>query len=123
VHQAVSKKRPKSPKLDIPFKAAFEIYFSCRPLYGVPHGILQVFIIILYKNVFQNPELFPTQVSLYPEKSTLTVEIVWKNYDELSCTCLCNEGAIKQFFLGELRMHKRFFFCCFHSKFPVFSRF
>jgi hypothetical protein len=32
---------------------------------------LQVCIIILYENVFQNPELFPTQVSLYPEKSTL----------------------------------------------------
>jgi hypothetical protein len=28
-------------------------------------------IIILYENVFQNPELFLTQVSLYPEKSTL----------------------------------------------------
>jgi hypothetical protein len=40
-------------------------------LYGVPHAILQVFIIILYGNVFQNPELFPTQVSLSPEKSTL----------------------------------------------------
>jgi hypothetical protein len=37
----------------------------------VPHGILQVCIIKLYENVFQNPELFPTQVSLYPEKSTL----------------------------------------------------
>jgi hypothetical protein len=37
----------------------------------VPHGILQACIIILYENVFQNPELFPTQVSLYPEKSTL----------------------------------------------------
>jgi hypothetical protein len=26
---------------------------------------------MLYENVFQNPELFPTQVSLYPEHSTL----------------------------------------------------
>jgi hypothetical protein len=26
---------------------------------------------MLYENVFQNPELFPTQVSLSPEKSTL----------------------------------------------------
>jgi hypothetical protein len=34
-------------------------------------GILKVFIIMLYENVFQNPELFPTQVSLYPEHSTL----------------------------------------------------
>jgi hypothetical protein len=32
---------------------------------------LQVFIIILYENVFQNPELFPTQVSLSSEHSTL----------------------------------------------------
>jgi hypothetical protein len=29
-------------------------------LYGVPHGILQVCIIILYENVFLYPELFPT---------------------------------------------------------------
>jgi hypothetical protein len=28
-------------------------------------------VIMLYENVFQNPELFPTQVSLYPEHSTL----------------------------------------------------
>jgi hypothetical protein len=42
-------------------------------LYGVPHGILQVFIIILYENVFQNPKLFPTQVSLSPKQSTLVV--------------------------------------------------
>jgi hypothetical protein len=40
-------------------------------LYGVPNVILQVFIIILYQNVFQNPELFPTQVSLSPKQSTL----------------------------------------------------
>jgi hypothetical protein len=26
-------------------------------LYGVTHGILQGFIIILYENVFQNPEI------------------------------------------------------------------
>jgi hypothetical protein len=39
----------------------------------VPHGILKVFIIILYENVFQNPELFPTQVSLSSEHSTLEV--------------------------------------------------
>jgi hypothetical protein len=40
-------------------------------VYGMPHGTLQVFIIILYDNVFQNPELFRTQVSLSPEQSTL----------------------------------------------------
>jgi hypothetical protein len=33
--------------------------------------MLQVFIIMLYENVSQNPELFPTQVSLFPEKSAL----------------------------------------------------
>jgi hypothetical protein len=38
----------------------------------VPQGSLQVFIIILYENVFQNAELFPTQDSLSPEQSTLT---------------------------------------------------
>jgi hypothetical protein len=39
--------------------------------YGVHHGILQVFIIILYEYVFQNPELFRTQVSLSHKQSTL----------------------------------------------------
>jgi hypothetical protein len=33
-------------------------------LYGVPHEILRVYNTILYENVFQNPELFRTQVSL-----------------------------------------------------------
>jgi hypothetical protein len=40
-------------------------------MYGVPHGILQVFIIILYENVFPNPAILPTQVSLSPKQSTL----------------------------------------------------
>jgi hypothetical protein len=40
-------------------------------MHGVSHGILQVFILIFYENVFQNPELFPTQGSLSPEQSTL----------------------------------------------------
>jgi hypothetical protein len=35
--------------------------------------MLQVFTIILYQNVFQNPELFGTQVSLSPEQSTLAL--------------------------------------------------
>jgi hypothetical protein len=42
-----------------------------RQRHGVPQVIFQVFVIMLYENVFQNPELFPTQVSLSPEKSTL----------------------------------------------------
>jgi hypothetical protein len=37
----------------------------------VPHGILQVFIIILYENVFQNPKKNPTHVSLSHKQSTL----------------------------------------------------
>jgi hypothetical protein len=40
-------------------------------LYGVSHEILHVFIIILYEYVFQNPELFRTQVSLSHKQSTL----------------------------------------------------
>jgi hypothetical protein len=40
-------------------------------LYGVPHEILRVYNTILYENVFQNPELFRTQVSLSTEQSTL----------------------------------------------------
>jgi hypothetical protein len=31
-------------------------------LYGVPHGILQFFILILYEKVFQNPAIIPTKV-------------------------------------------------------------
>jgi hypothetical protein len=46
-------------------------------LYGVPHGILQVSINILYKNVFQNPEIFLTQVSLSSKQSTL---LPWPAY-------------------------------------------
>jgi hypothetical protein len=42
--------------------------------HGVPQVILKVFIIMLYENVFQNPELFTTQVSLYPEHPTLVVD-------------------------------------------------
>jgi hypothetical protein len=44
---------------------------SVAQLYGVPHGIWQVFIIILYEYVFQNPELFRTQDSLSHKQSTL----------------------------------------------------
>jgi hypothetical protein len=45
---------------------------------------LQIFIIKLYENVFQNPELFPTQVSLSPEQSTLSCyQIDSKNWDQL----------------------------------------
>jgi hypothetical protein len=33
--------------------------------------MLQVFIIILYENVFQNPVILNTQLSLSPEQSTL----------------------------------------------------
>jgi hypothetical protein len=46
---------------------------SLAQLYGVLHAILQVFIIIVYENVFQNPELFRTQVSLSTEQSTLAL--------------------------------------------------
>jgi hypothetical protein len=41
----------------------------------VPQVIIQVFVIMLYENVFQNPELFPTQDSLSPEKSTLVITV------------------------------------------------
>jgi hypothetical protein len=35
---------------------------------------------MLYENVFQNPELFPTQVSLYPEHSTLELRVITANF-------------------------------------------
>jgi hypothetical protein len=38
-------------------------------LYGLPHGILQVFNTILYKNEFQNPQ--KQTISLFPEQSNL----------------------------------------------------
>jgi hypothetical protein len=41
----------------------------------VPHGTVQVFIIILYENVFQNPELFPTQISISPKQSILGINV------------------------------------------------
>jgi hypothetical protein len=47
-------------------------------LYGIPHVTLQVFIIILYKNVFHNPDFFRTQLSLSPKQSTLAVRILRK---------------------------------------------
>jgi hypothetical protein len=41
-------------------------------LYGVPHRILRVFDTVLYKNKFQNPAIFPMQVSVSTEQSTLS---------------------------------------------------
>jgi hypothetical protein len=43
-------------------------------------------IIILYENVFQNPELFGTEVSLSPEQSTLVLflfntQFIYSNRD------------------------------------------
>jgi hypothetical protein len=57
------------------FRKFLEARHVVAQLYGVPHGILQVFIILLYENVFQNPELFPTQVSLSPKQSTLVIAL------------------------------------------------
>jgi hypothetical protein len=59
-------------------------------------------IIILYGNVFQNPELFPTQVSLSPEQSTLACIANVSNYfsiygksklDSYMCTCFFRGGG------------------------------
>jgi hypothetical protein len=36
----------------------------------MPHGILQVVFIILHENVFQNPVIFRTPISLSPEQFT-----------------------------------------------------
>jgi hypothetical protein len=43
------------------------VQYSCKIqlLHNYTHGILQVFIIILYKNVLQNPAIFPTQVKSF----------------------------------------------------------
>jgi hypothetical protein len=44
--------------------------------YGVPHWILRVFNTILYKNEFQNPQIFQQTISLFPEQSTLVYCII-----------------------------------------------
>jgi hypothetical protein len=40
-------------------------------LYGVPHGLLEVFNTILYENEFQSPQIFHQHVRFSPEHSTL----------------------------------------------------
>jgi hypothetical protein len=55
----------------------------------VPQVILKVFIFMLDENVFQNPELFPTQVSLYPEHSTLAPPGK-RNYHKCSIFIFCS---------------------------------
>jgi hypothetical protein len=57
----------------------------------VPHGILQVFIIILNENVFQNPEVFPTQVSLSPKQSTLYIDIAIRVDEVMNWVLATNE--------------------------------
>jgi hypothetical protein len=42
----------------------------------LPHGILQVFNTILYKNEFQNPQIFQQTISLFPEQSTLVRSVI-----------------------------------------------
>jgi hypothetical protein len=42
-------------------------------LYGVPHGILRIFNTILYKNKFQNAQIFCRTQGLFPEQTTLVV--------------------------------------------------
>jgi hypothetical protein len=54
----------------------------------VPQRILQVFIIILLENELQNHELFPTQVSLSTEQSTLD-------------TIIYISAINKKFFIGD----------------------
>jgi hypothetical protein len=38
-------------------------------LYGVPYRIIQVIGTILYKNEFQNPQIFHLHVKFSPERS------------------------------------------------------
>jgi hypothetical protein len=54
-------------------------------LYGLPHGLLRVFNTILFKNEFQNPQIFQQTISHFPEQSTL----------ELSCVLLLH--SVKHF--------------------------
>jgi hypothetical protein len=48
-------------------------------LYGVPHGIIRVFNTILYENEFQNPQIFQQTISLFPEQSTLVIQLLHTN--------------------------------------------
>jgi hypothetical protein len=76
---------------------------SLRHLMSLPNymGCLmefyKSFIIILYENVFQNPELFPTQVSLSPKQSTigLAFSTYFKMYK------VVNRDCIARIFRGE----------------------
>jgi hypothetical protein len=40
----------------------------------MPHGILGIFNNILYKNKFQNPQIFRRTHGPFPEQSTLVME-------------------------------------------------
>jgi hypothetical protein len=39
----------------------------------VPHGILRIFNTILYKNKFQNPQIFRRTHGLFPEQSAIVL--------------------------------------------------
>jgi hypothetical protein len=56
-----------------------EVTHIVGQLYGVSHGILHVFNTILYKNKFQNPQIFQQNISLFPEQSTLVRWTTIKN--------------------------------------------
>jgi hypothetical protein len=60
--------------------------------------MLQVFTIILYQNMFQNLELFGTQVSLSPEQYTL---ITVCSLDELSKSASLTRKNVTKTKLGE----------------------
>jgi hypothetical protein len=42
---------------------------------GVPNGILRIFYTILYKNKFQNPQIFRKTHGVFPEQSTLVIAV------------------------------------------------
>jgi hypothetical protein len=57
-------------------KLIFVFSYMAAQQYGVPHWILRVFNTILYKNEFQNPQIFQQTISLFPEQSTLVYCII-----------------------------------------------
>jgi hypothetical protein len=68
---------------------------------------LRVYNTIFYNNVFQNPELFPTQVGLSPEQSTLVYGCADKNSVLLSGSCVLSPNYLWPVHLNDKNVSSR----------------
>jgi hypothetical protein len=91
---------------------------SCAQQYGLPRGIFHVFNTILFKNEFQNPQIFQQTISLFPEQSTIALRARGKCGGHVSKTI---ESLIfLEFFFGIFFWN--FFFGIFFKTFFVKTR-